>query len=51
MNRDLGILLPGEHQFSWAGTDLKGHPVSVGTYLYSVVADDKRLSRKMMLVK
>ncbi len=41
----------GTHIVSWDGTDERGHVVSSGIYLYSIITDSFRDTKKMVLVK
>ena len=42
---------PGEHVFSWDGTDDQGRAVGTGVYLYRLVQPGHRAVRKMLLLK
>lgn len=44
-------LAKGHHSVSWNGTDNRNQPVSSGVYFYRMTAEDKLLTRKMMLLK
>jgi len=46
-----GTLSAGKHTVEWDGTDDSGAPVASGVYFYRVAADDKIISKKMMLTK
>jgi hypothetical protein len=41
----------GSHDVEWNGTDRHGKPVATGVYLYSLSAGEKKVSRKMLLLK
>jgi|GEM_PF-1002269 len=41
----------GEHQCYWDGTDLHGHPVATGLYIYRLEAGKFSDHRKMLLLK
>ncbi|MCY3735982.1 MAG: VIT domain-containing protein [Gemmatimonadaceae bacterium] len=44
-------LAPGDHVFSWDGTDDEGRAVGTGVYLYRLVQPGHAAMRKMMLMK
>ena len=39
---------PGKHTIRWDGTNVAGIPVSSGTYLYSLITRDQRLTRSLV---
>ena len=39
------------HQIVWDGKNESGQPVSVGMYVYELKTDNKRILKKMLLVK
>jgi hypothetical protein len=41
----------GKYDIAWDGRDASGHPVAPGVYWYSLRADGRVLTRKMVLVK
>jgi hypothetical protein len=41
----------GKHDVAWDGRDASGRPVAPGVYWYSLRADGKALTRKMVLMK
>jgi hypothetical protein len=41
----------GQHIARWDGADYHGNPVASGVYFYRLIADDSRLTRKMLLLK
>jgi hypothetical protein len=47
----LGEVSPGTHSIQWNGLDGYGYEVASGIYLYSLRADEHRLTRKMVLLK
>ena len=47
----LGEVSPGIHSIQWNGLDSYGYEVASGIYLYSLRADERRLTRKMVLLK
>jgi hypothetical protein len=47
----LGEVSSGLHSLQWDGFDSRGNEVASGIYLYSLRADDRRLTRKMVLLK
>ena len=44
-------LVPGDHVYSWDGTDDDGRAVGTGVYLYRLVQPGHAAMRKMMLMK
>ena len=46
-----GYYYKGDYSLSWDGKDMKGFPVSSGTYIYSLVSDSYSISKKMTLLK
>ena len=46
-----GYLDKGFHQVLWSGKNQSGNPVSSGIYIYELVANNLRLTRKMLLAK
>jgi flagellar hook assembly protein FlgD len=46
-----GVLPEGRHTIGWDGRNDHGRTVSSGTYLYSLVAGNRHLSRKMLMVR
>ncbi|MDH4036011.1 MAG: S8 family serine peptidase [Candidatus Krumholzibacteria bacterium] len=46
-----GVKPAGYHTFKWDGTDEHGSPVATGVYFANFVADNTRLTRKMVLLK
>ncbi len=46
-----GALSAGAHSVVWNGTDESGSTVASGMYLYEIVTDDNRESRKMTMLK
>ncbi|HOT39231.1 MAG TPA: M14 family zinc carboxypeptidase [Candidatus Cloacimonas acidaminovorans] len=44
-------LAKGDYRYVWNGKDNSGHPVASGVYLYSLVADGKTQTHKMLLLK
>jgi len=46
-----GFMEKGFHQVRWNGKNQSGNPVSSGIYIYELVADNLRLTRKMLLSK
>ncbi len=46
-----GYLSPGGHQLTWDGTDDAGLPVAGGVFLYQLVSEGTRLSRKCVLLR
>jgi hypothetical protein len=44
-----GILQEGAHRLIWDGRNASGRPVASGTYIYHVVTEEGRMSRKMTL--
>lgn len=44
-------LPPGQHEIIWDGTDNYNHKVSSGVYFYRLMADDKELTKKLVLIK
>ena len=44
-------LAKGDYRYVWNGKDNGGHPVASGVYLYSLVADGKTQTHKMLLLK
>jgi flagellar hook assembly protein FlgD len=41
----------GEMNLIWDGTDLKGNSVTSGLYFYTLENDNKKISKKMILLK
>jgi subtilisin family serine protease len=46
-----GVKPAGYHTFKWDGTDEHGSPVATGVYFANFVADNTRMTRKMVLLK
>ena len=46
-----GSMKAGSHQVTWAGRDDSGRPVASGVYFYRLEAENKVLTRKMVLLK
>jgi hypothetical protein len=46
-----GVREAGYHSVTWTGSDAAGATVSPGVYFYRLVAGDKALTRKMLLVR
>ena len=46
-----GIKDPGIHEFRWAGTNDRGSAVTTGIYFARFVAEDVRITRKMVLLR
>ncbi len=42
---------PGHHQAIWDGTDFDGNELSSGVYFYRLVAGDKSIGKRMVLLK
>ena len=42
---------PGQHTFTWDGTDTNGRSVASGVYLYTLTVGDVAETRKMLLVR
>ena len=42
---------PGRHQVLWNGNDDQDRPVATGIYFYELAGAEKRITRKMVLVK
>jgi len=42
---------PGEHEYTWNGTDRNGKEVSTGIYFYELYVDDHRESKPMIMIK
>ena len=45
------IQAAGMHTVQWNGTDLTGHPVSSGVYLYTLESGDVTMTKKMILMR
>ena len=43
--------LPGQHRIRWNGTNQYGNDVSSGIYIYTIVSNDHKESRRMILIK
>ena len=46
-----GARNPGIHEFRWDGTNERGSKVTTGIYFYRFVAEDVKLTRKMVLLR
>lgn len=46
-----GVLGEGPHQHIWDGLDSSGNPVTSGVYFYTLRAENRTLTRKMLLLK
>ena len=46
-----GQVSKGYHQLVWNGTNESGQPVSGGLYIYELKTENKRILKKMLLVK
>ncbi len=46
-----GVKPAGYHTFRWDGTDQHGAPVATGVYFANLVSNDRRFTRKMVLLK
>ncbi|MCK4578814.1 MAG: T9SS type A sorting domain-containing protein [Candidatus Marinimicrobia bacterium] len=46
-----GIYQAGTHSVSWKAVDNRGLPVASGVYIYSLVTNDTRITRKMLLIR
>jgi flagellar hook assembly protein FlgD len=46
-----GAILAGEHRFAWHGRNASGNKVPSGLYFYQLRAGERRLNRKMVLIK
>jgi len=46
-----GIAIAGEHQVVWNGLDDAGHSVASGVYHYQLDANERSVTRKMLLLK
>jgi len=46
-----GQVSKGYHQVVWDGKNESGQPVSGGLYVYELKTDNKRILKKMLLVK
>jgi flagellar hook assembly protein FlgD len=42
---------PGEHLLLWDGMDKNGKEVGSGIYFYQLVAGERKITRKMVLLK
>jgi hypothetical protein len=42
---------PGRYQIHWDGHDYRGQSVSSGIYLYTLIADEERFTKKMTVLK
>lgn len=45
------VKLPGSHRISWDGSNASGEYLSSGVYIYRLLVNEKRESRKMILLK
>ena len=43
--------IPGQHRIRWNGTNQYGNDVSSGIYIYTIVSNDHKESRRMILIK
>ena len=43
--------IPGRHRIRWNGTNQYGNDVSSGIYIYTIVSNDHKESRRMILIK
>ncbi len=48
---DNEFLYPGVHSVRWNGRNQNGIPVSTGIYIYELISDEMRVTRKMLLSK
>ena len=46
-----GIYTGGIHDISWKAVDDRGQPVASGVYIYTLVTNDTRIARKMLLIR
>jgi flagellar hook assembly protein FlgD len=46
-----GLLPAGSHTITWDSTNERGEAVSGGIYFYRVIAADKLVTKKMLLLK
>ena len=47
----LGGLQPGLHEFQWYGEADNGLHLSSGTYYYTIMTKNQRITRKLVLIK
>ena len=45
------IIVPGNHNVYWDGTDLNGYHVTSGIYIYTISSGTQFISKKMVLIK
>jgi Zn-dependent metalloprotease len=46
-----GVYPEGYHNLTWRGTDSRGRKASPGVYFFRLVTEDRKLNRKMLLVR
>ncbi|MFC1619948.1 T9SS type A sorting domain-containing protein [Candidatus Neomarinimicrobiota bacterium] len=46
-----GIYQGGTYNVNWEGVDDRGIPVASGVYIYSLITNDTRIARKMLLIR
>ncbi len=46
-----GVYAQGTHQITWNTMNDSGNPVASGVYFYSLVTNDSRITKKMLLVR
>ena len=46
-----GVRAPGSHAVTWGGRDDDGQALATGVYLYRLQAGDRRLTRKLVLLR
>ncbi|MFC1483440.1 T9SS type A sorting domain-containing protein [Candidatus Neomarinimicrobiota bacterium] len=46
-----GIYQGGTYNVNWEGVDDRGVPVASGVYIYSLMTNDTRIARKMLLIR